>query len=373
MTKRNKDRNDENSIQGIPIVPEPSREFLNDRQLVAYRTHREEFIEWMLLRGKDPEQYEGYAHASADRRASMTDKWFRWVWTEKNDNCYTIGVTHTDAMEYVKFIALQDYSDSYTSNIQKSLKCYFRFTGNEWDPDVHFRENSSATAPKDYFTMDERQQLREAALEYGSVPSYLTLQADERPKWTRLLARRFGVPQEDIDVSHFKRANGFKVPSMVWASLDAGLRPIEVGNATTEWVDVENAVLRIPKDESSKVSENFVVSLRNDTADLLGEWLDERELYPRYDGTDGLWRTRNGQPYGSSSLKYLLNRLTEVVDIRSEKSVTWYMIRHSTATYMAREEDLAAAQAQLRHTSIKTTAKYDQTPPEDRRDALDRM
>jgi integrase len=53
--------------------------------------------------------------------------------------------------------------------------------------------------------------------------------------------------------------------------------------------------------------------------------------------------------------------------------MSWYTIRHSVGTYMTREEDLAAAQAQLRHTSEQATMKYDQTPVEDRRDALDRM
>jgi integrase len=53
--------------------------------------------------------------------------------------------------------------------------------------------------------------------------------------------------------------------------------------------------------------------------------------------------------------------------------MSWYAIRHSVGTYMTREEDLAAAQAQLRHKSPETTMKYDQTPVEDRQDALDRM
>jgi integrase len=53
--------------------------------------------------------------------------------------------------------------------------------------------------------------------------------------------------------------------------------------------------------------------------------------------------------------------------------MSWYSIRHSVGTYMAREEGLAAAQAQLRHKSVETTMKYDQVPVEDRRDALDRM
>jgi len=40
---------------------------------------------------------------------------------------------------------------------------------------------------------------------------------------------------------------------------------------------------------------------------------------------------------------------------------------------MAREEGLAAAQAQLRHRRQETTMKYDQASVEDRRNALDRM
>ena len=51
--------------------------------------------------------------------------------------------------------------------------------------------------------------------------------------------------------------------------------------------------------------------------------------------------------------------------------MSWYAIRHSVGTYMTREEDLAAARAQLRHRSVQTTMKYDAAPVEDRRDALD--
>ena len=52
--------------------------------------------------------------------------------------------------------------------------------------------------------------------------------------------------------------------------------------------------------------------------------------------------------------------------------MSWYSIRHSTGTYITHEEDLAAAQAQLRHESPETTMKYDQAPVEDRQNALDR-
>jgi site-specific recombinase XerD len=93
-----------------------------------------------------------------------------------------------------------------------------------------------------------------------------------------------------------------------------------------------------------------------------------------YDGTDTLWLTREGNTYSSPSLNYVLERLCEKAGIPTQgRKMSWYSIRHSVGTYMTREEDLAAAQAQLRHKSETTTMKYDQTPPEDRKDALDRM
>ena len=172
----------------------------------------------------------------------------------------------------------------------------------------------------------------------------------------------------------WERANGWKIPSLVWTSLDAGLRPIEVGRATVNWVDTENAVLRIPKDESTKNRENWIVGVTDRTATALKRWLKERELHDPYPTTDTLWLTREGNPYTSQSLIYVLKRLCGIAGIATEnRKMSWYAIRHSVGTYMTREEDLAAAQAQLRHKSPETTMRYDQTPVEDRRDALDRM
>lgn len=95
----------------------------------------------------------------------------------------------------------------------------------------------------------------------------------------------------------WERANGWKFPSLVWASLDAGFRPTEVERAPVEWVDVENAVLRILKEDSSKKTGNWTVSLREQTANTLGRWLEERAHRSRYDGRDELWLTREGNPY----------------------------------------------------------------------------
>jgi integrase len=188
------------------------------------------------------------------------------------------------------------------------------------------------------------------------------------------LAQRFEKPKSDVSKADWEEANGWKTPSLVWVSLDAGLRPVEVRRAVTEWVDTENGVLRIPKEESSKNQGNWVVGLQQRTVEILDRWLEQRSAYEKYSDTEQLWLTREGNPYSSRALKYVLHRLCDIADISTEnRQMSWYAIRHSTGTYMTREEDLAAAQTQLRHLRPETTMKYDQTPVEDRRDALDRM
>ena len=216
--------------------------------------------------------------------------------------------------------------------------------------------------------------IREASLEYGGIPAYSDLSPEQRDRWKAYLAQRFEKPKSTVTPDDWDRANGWKIPSLVSTSLDAGLRPIEVERAKTYWVDVPNKVLRIPKDESSKNVENLVVSIQERTAEMLERWLEQRDQYEMYNKTDTLWLTRQANPYQSKSLKDVLLRLCDIADIDTEgRQMSWYCIRHSVGTYMTREEGLAATQAQLRHKSEKTSMKYDQTPPEDRRSALDRM
>jgi len=54
----------------------------------------------------------------------------------------------------------------------------------------------------------------------------------------------------------------WRYTSIVWVSLDAGLRPDAVASAKTSWVDVETSLLRIPKEDASKNFDNWEVSLR---------------------------------------------------------------------------------------------------------------
>lgn len=364
-------------LDGISVVPAPAAAQLNQRQELDYRNERASCLSWLLAFGKDPAHADGYAYHTVKSRAYRMDHFYRWVWEQEGR--YTADVTHDHADEWMKALAHEDKSNAHKANSQKAAKMLFKWREHEhgldtWEPTISFSEDSGTSNPRDYLTIDERRKLREAALEFGSVPSYSDLSPSERDRWKAHLAQRFEKPKSKIRPADWDRANGWKIPSLTWVSLDTGLRPIEVGRAVTSWVDVDNEVLRIPKQKGTKNYDNWIVSLQSRTAQILDHWLDERETYTKYDDTDRLWLTRKGNPYGSSSLIYLIKRLCEVADIPTEnRSMSWYSIRHSVGTYMTREQDLAAAQAQLRHKSEQTTMRYDQAPVEDRRDALDRM
>jgi site-specific recombinase XerD len=360
----------------ITLIPDPSRKILNPRELVDYEAHRKECLSWLLAIGKNPPQADGYALSTVKTRAYRMDMFYRWVWSENKG--YTTSVTIGHADGWMKDLAYGDTSNVHKNNCRKAVKMLFKWREYEkgaegWEPQLTFSSTSS-TNPRDYLTKDERTSIREAALKYGSIPAYGDLSPSERDRWKAYLSQRFMKPKTEVSPSDWDRANGWKIPSLVWASLDAGLRPVEVERATVRWVDVENEVLRIPKEESSKNRDNWIVGVTQRTAEALERWIEERENYKKYNGTDKLWLTREANPYTAQSLRYLLKKLCEEAGIPTEnRKMSWYAIRHSVGTYMTREEDLAATQAQLRHKSKKTTMRYDQVPVEDRRDALNRM
>jgi site-specific recombinase XerD len=365
-------------LEEITVLTEPTADLLNERQQIDFRTTRENCLQWLLAFGKDPRKANGYSKSTVKTRAHRMDQFYRWVWQHLTEG-YTTNVTHDHADAWMRHLATSEYSSTHKSNCRKALLMLYRWRHHEhgldeWTPDYTFSSPNRSTAPRDYLTQDERTKIREAALEHGSVPNYKNLSPEERDRWKAHLAQRFGKPKHDIVPDDWEKANGWKIPSLVATSLDAGLRPIEVERASPRWVDIDNCVLRISKEESSKNTEHWVVSLQDETAEMLDRWLDQRNTNTMYDDSDNLWLTREGNPYGSSALRQVLRRLCDTAGIDYEhRQMSWYAIRHSTGTYMTREEDLAATQTQLRHTSPETTMKYDQAPLEDRRDALNRM
>jgi len=364
-------------IEGVRVVPDPSKERLNDRQLEDYGQHREQLLTWAFEIGKDPEHAEGYAYYTVKGRAYRLDQFYRWVWDEEDG--YTTNITHDQADAYTRHLVQSEGGDEDKSNHQKAIKMLFKWqswngVGDEWDPQITISGDTSNTNPSDFFTVDERSKIRETVLSFDSVPNYSACDPEQRDRIKQHLAQRFEKPKRDVTEADFERANSWKYPSLFWTALDTGLRPIEVKRANVGWVDVDNNVLRIPVEESSKNEDNWTVSITERTSSALRRWLNERMSYPKYDDREALWLNQQGNRYEGYSLNRLLREICEEAGIDTEnRDVSFYSIRHSVGTYMAREEGLAAAQSQLRHKSEQTTMRYDQAPVEDRRDALNRM
>ena len=361
----------------ITVVPNTDKTRLNRLQLEDYREHRERLLTWLLTEGKNPDEKDGYSTSVVENTGYRLSKIYRWKW-DREDR-YTSTFTTDDADAYVQHVAQQDWGKENKSQYVKALKRLNKWRVHEhgadvWEPEMTFAPGRTEYAPQDYLTREERQAVRDAALEHGSVTSYSNASPEQRDRTNRYLAQRLGKPKARVTRQDWEDATSWKIPSLVWTSLDAGLRPIEVKRSSVSWIDVENAVLRIPKQQSSKNRENWTVSLRTETANALSRWLQERDTRPKYDDTDAIWLTRYANPYSSDSLSDLLSRLCVTAGIDdTDRSLSWYAIRHSTGTYLVEEAGYEAARQQLRHLDERTTMRYDAAPVDERRDALDRI
>jgi integrase len=365
-------------IEDIVVIPEAAERYLNQRQLEDYRDHRVQLIKWLCHLGKDPEKAEGYAYDTARQRAYKIDRFLRWLWDHEDG--YTLHATTDHADAYTKELVYEEHSETYKAGIQKAIKTLFKFLNFEkgreidWEPEIKFTNGGSQTHQvRDFLTGDERRKIKQAVLEHGSIPHYNSVDPRERSRWKAYLAQRFEKPKEKITKADWERANGWKYTSIVYASMDAGFRPKEVGRAKTSWLDLENNLFRIPKDESTKNTENWHVAMSDRSANILRKWRSERENYEKYRDSDALWLTRYSNPYGSEALNRLLQKLCEKAGIPTKnRDISWYSIRHSVGTQMSRDQGSAAVQQQLRQRSKEMALRYDQAPVEDRQETVNK-
>jgi len=237
-------------LDDIKLVTEPSEKLLNERQYLDYRSEREHCLDWLLTFGKDPETADGYAKTTVSNRAYRMDQFYRWVW--EYENGYTSNLTHEHADEYLRHLAGQETSNAHKQTSRKAVMMLYKWRhhqrgADQWEPGITFTRKNQSTAPRDYLTREERTKIRDASLEYQSVPNRENVYGDDRDRWKAYLAQRFEKPKAEVTEADWKRANSWKIPSLVGTSLDAALRPIEVKRARTTWVDIDNGVLRIPK------------------------------------------------------------------------------------------------------------------------------
>ncbi|WP_142858280.1 tyrosine-type recombinase/integrase [Salinigranum halophilum] len=359
---------DESPDYDFRIVAQQTESALDEfgpRVDADYRKFKQDFLKWLSTLGKNPTRRRGYSATTLKTTNYKVDKAYRWLWRTEGKYSLNFGPTHADEM-MEELALMSNYADSTLLTFVKAIKRLFKYknhqenTDHEWDCKVQLSQATTSNT-RDYFRQSEFPALYEAALSYNTVKSYnnSTMTPEERENLKIHLAQRFGVEKEHISPDHFKRANCWKVPSLVSVTLDTGLRPIEVGRATVDWVNLQHGELNIPKEESTKNYENWSCALSQKTVDALGRWMNERQVYEDYDGRDDLWLTQRANPYDSNSLNYLLDKLLEEADIDSQgRDLSWYSIRHGVATLWANNEGIHHARDQLRHKSSSTTMRY---------------
>jgi len=356
--------------RNVSVVPQPSRAKLNRSQATIYESDREEFIHWLhhdVVHSNGDKV--GYAFSTVLRTATDTDLMHRWAWD--NHGGFTTGINPKIGNEWLEQIRDENRSATDKAAKLKSLKRYYNWRDVDFEPTVTFSGDQASDTPQDWLTRDERTEVKQASLKLGTVPDFESLDPEGRGKWKHILAERFRMPKPQVGRSEFQKANGFKIPSIVWVSIDAGFRPIEVGRARVNWCDTDNARLLIPKDQDSKGNKNWSVVLKEDTNEILKKWLTERTTYPQYDDSDRLWLTREGRAYSSRTLNYLFDKLLAETDISTgRRDLSWYAMRHSTGTYMAIETDLKGAANQLRHSDTSTTERYRHQDDDSQRNSL---
>lgn len=184
-----------------PIVGESVSEYLNDRRYQDYYEYKERLLRWLHKVGKNPDRTVGYADSTVANVSYRIDLFHLWNWEETGTYGTKLTVDRADAF-MMHLVVNEDYSNTYMDIMQKCFKRVFKYQNHvegenvEWEPEHTFPQDLSA--PRDFLTMEERQKVRDAALDYGTVPSYQSVTPEGRDKWKTYLSQRFEKPKEDV-------------------------------------------------------------------------------------------------------------------------------------------------------------------------------
>jgi integrase len=333
-----------------------------------YESFKRNFMEWLLNEGKDLYRRKGFAESTVEHTHYKVDEAYRWKWNQTGE--YTKEFTPEEATELIDFMMKKtDHPDRYIYGFEKSIRRLFKYFRNEmnqdigeWEHDIPVEQNSGNDAKiKNRFYPQEMNALYEATLNDNSIKSYYnkSMTTEERDSLKRYVAQKLGIPKAEVGPDHFKLASSWKLPSIIAVTCDTGLRPIEVGRAKVSWFDLDNHEMVVPLEESTKNKQQWNCKLTKKTLNAVRNWIQERNSYEKYQSTDGMWRTRHGNRYGSSSLNKTLNKYMEKVGIEQQhRKLSWYSFRHGAATLWAEQEDIYFAKEQLRHKNVDTTLQY---------------
>lgn len=359
-------------------------EMLNPAQQAEYALYREGFIDWMRESGKDPERGTGLSESCIENYARRHHQLMQWLWDLAGYFMASPERYHADAV----IIALDDdtitmqsggaYSETSKRKFSNVLEKWFEYRqhvygAEPWDPPVEFIDNPPKQSA-DYFTRGERARLWNASKTYQTPPSYDGLSPEERNRWQSYLAQSLGKPKDEIKPADFDELRtSWKYPSLIGATLDGALRPVEITRLRVQWIHLDVGQIRIPAEYAAKSRESQEISLRDRTILALKRWLEQRANKAKYDDSKHVWLTRKGNPYTSKTLNYLLDNLREEAGIESDgRKLVWYSFRKSTAQYVQEETDDLTAAAILR-TTQENVENYSEPTHEAKRDALERI
>ncbi|WP_202613823.1 hypothetical protein [Halostella pelagica] len=160
--------------------------------------------------GKNPKKVKQYSPCTVSNTSNRTACFDKWAW--ENRGGYKTPPDEDDARVYIEQVTFRDVTESTKGKILEELGRYskwlqYKFSRDEWEFARNFQSGGSSNGPRDFLTKPKRRKSRRAALGKDSTPNYETVQ---------------DLLEPDPD--------SWKFTSLVWTSLDAGLRP-EVGNA----------------------------------------------------------------------------------------------------------------------------------------------
>ncbi len=368
----------------LKFISEEIHERFSYRQLQAINQEYENYWSWLKKKGKDPDRNVGIAPSGLRPMFARTRQFHLHVWNAIEE--YTLRFSHTHADEFEdgleKDRILTKRNDPYTEGskrkLTKAVQKYFLYRsctrgGEPWIPGISFHQTEYDQV--DYLTLAEREKLYNASLAYEDLGRYGDLSPMERRRRKGILAQKLGKPKDEVTPRDFEALqSSWKIVALISVSLDIGARPILINRVEVDWYKPRKGVIQIPRVESPKNDAYWEVGLSTRSIQALDRWLEQRATIPKYDGSTAVWLNREGNPYNSATLNYLLNNLLEEAEINQvSRKLTWTSIRRSTATYLAHFQSLAYARQQLRHTSLQSTLVYTEIPVEARKKALDHL
>lgn len=348
-------------------------EFLND------------FFEWLRDCGQNPQRTKSMAPSGAANYHARIDQLYRFV-LEFDDLQTERRLTTEQANDLIwrlddDEILTQSgttYSQTSKRKFSNALQKYFDWLHHEdiiaerWEPNVVFTDGEHESA--DSLSFKERYTIRETALEYSSLPAYYETSPAERERINAVVAQRLGKPKEAVTKRDWKEADtSAKVGSLVAVTLETGMIPIEIKNASVDWYNPRKQVIVIPKEYAAKNRPTTELPLTDDTADVLSEWMRERRHLSAYDDTQKIWLNQSENPYTSGNLCYLVRQLCQEAGIHIEdRKIVWYSLRHNLGHTFEEVADISATKDQLRHQYLETTKNtYGETATEKRRYTLE--